>query len=131
MSRARMSSSVFSTRSGSWSRLAKGVAGLASGATFAGLAIAIAPPAQAATPDDESAALAGMLTSLSKTFLPDVATSTALSQQLPTIAITPAGSVDLKNGFKGLTAAGGPLADVNAQADLGALRGYIDGDKPD
>src|SRR5690349_15327958 len=87
---------------GSGRRLRRTVAGIASGATFVSLAVGIAPQAQAAGPDAATAAVNDLLTRLANDFLPDVASSTALSQQLPTLAVTPAESVDLRNAFKDL-----------------------------
>ena len=60
------------------------------------LGVAMAPSAQAATPDAATTAVATVFERLSTEFLPDVASSTALSRQLPTLAVTPAESVDLK-----------------------------------
>ncbi len=127
MSRALTSASSsgwFGGRSGRPVRRA--VASVAAGATFVGLAVAVAPPAQAAQ-DDETAAIVGLITRLSTDFLPDVASSTALSQQLPTLATTPAVSVGLKTAFSDLVAPGGRLDDLAAQPDLAALRTYIAG----
>src|SRR6476620_11256470 len=116
MTRARMSASsfFFGADGGPGSRLRKGVASVAAGATFVGLAVSLAPPAEAAQ-DDETAAISGLITRLSTDFLPDVASSTALSQQLPTLAVTPAESVGLKTAFSDLVASGGRLAAMGSQ----------------
>ena len=91
------------------------------------LGVAMAPSAQAATPDAATTAVATVFERLSTEFLPDVASSTALSRQLPTLAVTPAESVDLKTAFGAALATGGPLADVGSQNTLEELKDYIDG----
>ena len=59
----------------------------------------MAPPARAAAPDAATPAVTGLFTRLASDFLPQVASSTALAQQLPTLAVTPAESVKLKTAF--------------------------------
>ena len=92
----------------------------------AALALAAAPSAQAAAQDAPSAAVTGLFDRLATEFLPQVASSTALSRQLPTLAVTPAESVDLRTAFADLFKAGGPLEDAASQTDLGALADYVD-----
>src|SRR6478609_1995584 len=93
----------------------------------AALALAAAPSAQATAQDAPSAAVTGLFDRLATEFLPQVASSTALSRQLPTLAVTPAESVDLRTAFADLFKAGGPLEDAASQTDLGALADYVDG----
>ena len=59
-------------------------------------------------------------------FMPQVASSSALAQQLPTLALTPAGSVELKTAFSEALASGGQLGSAGDQATLSALSTYID-----
>ncbi len=102
------------------------VACTASLAMCAALALAAVPPAQAAAPDAATTAVTGLFGRLATEFLPQVASSTALSRQLPTLAVTPAESVDLKTAFADLFKTGGRLEDAASQTDLGALAGYVD-----
>ena len=91
----------------------------------AALALAAAPSAQAAAQDAPSAAVTGLFDRLATEFLPQVASSTALSRQLPTLAVTPAESVDLRTAFADLFKAGGPLEDAaspDRPRGLGRLR---------
>jgi Ca2+-binding RTX toxin-like protein len=96
-------------------------------AMFATLGVAAAGPAQAATPDAATAAVNALFTRLASDFLPQVASSTSLAQQLPTLAVTPAESVKLKTAFSEALAAGGQLANVGSQATLDDLKNYIAG----
>jgi Ca2+-binding RTX toxin-like protein len=91
----------------------------------AALAVVIAPPARASGPDDATAAVTGTFSRLATDFLPEVASSTALSQQLPTLAVTPAESVELKTAFSEALDTGGQLADAHNQATLDDLTTYI------
>ncbi len=93
----------------------------------AGLAVSSATPAVAAAPDDATLAVTDLLDNLATDFVPQIASSTALSDQLPTIAVTPAGSVGLRTAFSDLLAAGGRLENAATQATLGDLASYIDG----
>ena len=102
------------------------VACTASLAMCAALALAAVPPALAAAPDAATTAVTGLFGRLSTEFLPQVASSTALSRQLPTLAVTPAESVGLKTAFADLFAAGGRLEDAKNRTDLGDLAGYVD-----
>ena len=90
------------------------------------LGLAVATPAQAAGPDAATTEVATLFGRLSTDFLPDVASSTALTRQLPTLAVTPAGSVDLKTAFADLFAPGGSLADAADKSSLGSLADYVD-----
>ena len=63
-----------------------------------GVAVA-APAAQAAAPDAATTAVTDLFGRLASDFLPQVASSTALARQLPTLAVTPAESVGLKTAF--------------------------------
>ena len=87
---------------------------------FATLGMAAAPPAQAAAPDAATLAVTDLFTRLASDFLPQVASSTALAQQLPTLAVTPAESVSLKTAFSQALAPGGQLESVGDQATLAA-----------
>jgi Ca2+-binding RTX toxin-like protein len=89
--------------------------------------LAVASPAGATAPNPETVAVTGLLSRLSTDFLPKVATSTAVSQQLPTVAITPAESVGLKTAFSGLLGPGGLLEDLSAQTTLGDVASYVAG----
>ncbi|MCX6399964.1 MAG: hypothetical protein NTX33_08555 [Propionibacteriales bacterium] len=91
--------------------------------------VGVAPPARAAAvaPDDATAAVTGFFTRFATDFLPQLASSTSLSQQLPTLAVTPAESVKLKTAFSEALAPGGQLEDADSQATLAALKDYIDG----
>ena len=109
------------------SRRQSALASTASLAMFGTLALAGATPAQAAGPDAATTAVATLFARLSTDFLPDVASSTALSRQLPTLAVTPAESVGLKTAFSDLFEAGGALEDAKSRTDLGDLADYIDG----
>ncbi|MEO5651321.1 MAG: hypothetical protein ABIN79_03740, partial [Marmoricola sp.] len=85
-----------------------------------------ASPAQAAPGQDAaSAAVTKMFSRLASDFVPQVASSTSLAQQLPTVAVTPAGSVGLKTAFTQALGAGGPLANLGGQSTLSALKTYI------
>ena len=92
----------------------------------AGLTLVVTPPAQAAGPDAATTAVTKMLGRLATGFLPELASSTALAQQLPTLAVTPAGSVGLKTAFSDALATDGPLAGAGAQTTLAELSSYID-----
>ncbi|PKH40912.1 Ca2+-binding protein, RTX toxin-related [Nocardioides alpinus] len=92
-----------------------------------GLAVGAATPAQAAAPDAATTAVTGLFERLATDFLPQVASSTALAEQLPTLAVTPAGSVELKTAFAEALGSGGPLAEAGTQETLAALTSYIDG----
>lgn len=97
-------------------------------ALAAGLGVAVAPPGQAAAaPDAPTSAVADLFGRLSTDFLPGLASSTALSLQLPTVAVTPTESVELRSAFEDLLAPGGQLADAGTQATLQALTTYVDG----
>ena len=87
--------------------------------------LAVAPAARAATQDDATVAVSGLITRLATDFLPDVASATALSQQLPTLATTPAASVGLKTAFSDLVS--GPLSGMGSPEHLSDLASYIDG----
>lgn len=103
------------------------IASLVSGAVVATVGVALAPPARAAGQDDATAAVTGFFTRFAADFLPQVASSTSLSQQLPTLAITPAESVGLKTAFSQALQAGGQLENAGDQTTLTALTTYIDG----
>ncbi|TNM39689.1 calcium-binding protein [Nocardioides albidus] len=104
------------------------VAPILSLATVAALGLAVPPPAaRASAPDDTTAAITGLFDRLAAEFLPQVASSTALSQQLPTLAVTPAGSVGLATAFGDALAPGGQLADADTKTNLNELTSYIDG----
>lgn len=91
------------------------------------LGVAVAPPARAtAAPDAATAAVTGLLDRLATDFLPQLASSSSLSQQLPTLAVTPAGSVGLRTAFEDALAGGGQLADADTQPTLAALTTYVD-----
>ena len=92
---------------------------------FATLGVAAAPPTQATGPDAATAAVTGLFTRLASDFIPQVASSTALAQQLPTLAVTPAESVKLRTAFTQALAAGGQLENADSQATLEDLRSYI------
>lgn len=96
-------------------------------AVVATLGVAVTPPARAAGQDAATAAVTGFFTRLASDFLPQVASSTALATQLPTLAITPAESVRLKTAFSQALDAGGQLEDADSQTTLTALTTYIDG----
>lgn len=88
----------------------------------------VATPAVAAEPPDPaSVAVSGFLDRFATDVLPDVASGTALSRQLPTIAVTPAESVGLRTAFSDALATGGPLADLGEQATLDDIADYVDG----
>jgi Ca2+-binding RTX toxin-like protein len=91
------------------------------------ISVSIASPARASTPDAPTAAVLALFDRLATDFLPQVASSTSLSQQLPTLAVTPAGSVDLKAAFSDALAPGGQLADAGNQGTLDDLKSYIGG----
>ena len=95
------------------------------------LAGGVSTPAGAAGPDPATTAVSGLFTQLATSFVPQVASSTALAQQLPTLAITPAGSVGLKTAFGDVVASGGLLGDAGSRDSLAALASYIDGKKGD
>ncbi|MCW2607415.1 MAG: hypothetical protein JWO60_2108, partial [Frankiales bacterium] len=89
---------------------------------------AVAAPVQAATGQDAaSAAVTDLLTRLAKDVLPQTASGSAVSQQLPTVAVTSAESVGLKTAFAEALATGGPLADVGDKTTLSEMRSYLDG----
>jgi Ca2+-binding RTX toxin-like protein len=92
---------------------------------FAALGVATAPPARATGPDAATAAVTGLFGRLASDFLPQVASSTALAQQLPTLAVTPAESVELRTAFSDALGAGGQLADAGSQATLDDLKTYV------
>lgn len=96
-------------------------------AMAATLSVSVAAPARASTPDAATAAVTGLFDRLATDFLPQVASSTALSRQLPTLAVTPASSVDLKNAFAHALAPGGQLANAGTQGTLDDLKNYIAG----
>lgn len=96
-------------------------------AMAATLGVTVAPPAQAVAPDAATTAVTGFFDRLATDFLPQVASSTALSKQLPTLAVTPAESVGLKTAFSDALASGGQLADAGNQATLDDLTSYLDG----
>src|SRR3954453_16146138 len=91
------------------------------------LGFVMAPPATAATPDAATAAVTGLFTRLATDFLPQVASSTSLSQQLPTLSLAPAESVVLRTAFSDALGAGGQLSAAGSQATLGDLKNYING----
>ena len=93
----------------------------------AGFAVSAAPPAVAAGPDDATVAVTDLLDRLATDFVPQVASGTALAEQLPTLAVTPAGSVRLRTAFSDLVGSGGRLENAGAQETLSALASYIDG----
>ena len=95
-------------------------------AVIGALGLATAAPAQAAAQDAATAAVTGLFDRLSADFLPQLASSAALSRQLPTVAITPAESVGLKTAFAHALDAGGPLEGLADQATLGDLEDYVD-----
>jgi Ca2+-binding RTX toxin-like protein len=96
-------------------------------AMCAALALAAAPSAQAAAQDAPSAAVTGMFGRLATDFLPQVASSAAVSRQLPTVAVTPAESVGLRTAFADALGTGGPLENLADQATLTAMASYVDG----
>ena len=90
-------------------------------AVVGALGLAAAAPAQAAAQDAPSAAVTGLFDRLATDFLPQVASSAALSRQLPTVAVTPAESVGLKTAFADALGTGGPLEHLADQATLDDL----------
>ncbi|MBB6625724.1 hypothetical protein H5V45_00190 [Nocardioides sp. KIGAM211] len=100
-------------------------------AMLATLGLAQAPAAQAlpsaAAPDAASTAVASLFGRLATDFLPQVASGTALARQLPTLAVTPAESVDLRTAFSQALAPGGQLQDLGTQPTLAALTTYVAG----
>ncbi len=90
------------------------------------LGIAAAPSAQAAGPDAATTAVGALFTRLATDFLPQVASGTAVSRQLPTLAVTPAESVGLKTAFSSALGATGPLEDFGTQDTLADLKDYVD-----
>ena len=104
------------------------VASSVSLALCAGLALTAVPPAHAAGPqDDPTAAVTTLFDRLGREFIPQLASSAQLSRQLPTLAITPAESVELKTAFTSALDPGGPLDALADQATLTDLKNYIDG----
>lgn len=93
--------------------------------TLLGLGVVIAPPAAAAVGD--VAKVDTLFQRLATEFLPEVATSSALGQELPTIAASPASSVELADAFSDLLASGGRLDDFSTQTDLADLANYVAG----
>ncbi|MBO9522222.1 MAG: hypothetical protein J7518_11850 [Nocardioidaceae bacterium] len=96
-------------------------------AVAATLGVTFAPPAQAAPQDAATAAVTGLLDRLATDFLPQVASSSSLSQQLPTLAVTPAGSVGLKTAFSDALGSSGQLGAASSQATLDDLSSYLAG----
>jgi Ca2+-binding RTX toxin-like protein len=96
-----------------------------------GLGASTATPAVAATPDDATVAVTTLLDRLATGFVPQVASSTALAEQLPTLAVTPAGSVKLKSSFADLIGSGGLLENAENQETLADLATYIGGKSDD
>ena len=88
---------------------------------------AAAPAARAAGPDAATVAVASLFGRLATDFLPQMASSTALARQLPTLAVTPAESVDLRTAFSSVLGAGGTLSDFGTQDTLGDLEDYVAG----
>lgn len=93
----------------------------------ASLGVAVMPPAQAATPDAAATAVTTLFSRLSTDFLPQVASGAALSQQLPTLAVTPAESVGLRTAFSQALAVGGQLEALGDQATLAQVASYVAG----
>lgn len=102
------------------------LASTASLAMFGTLGLAVATPARAAGPDAPTTAVTALLGRLATEFIPQVASGTALSRQLPTLAVTPAESVELKTAFASALASGGALEDLGSQATLADLEDYVD-----
>ena len=96
-----------------------------------GLAVGTASPAGAAAPDEATTAVTDLFRDLATDFLPQVASSTALSEQLPTVAVTPATSVELSTAFGEVLGSSGALAAYGAQPTLAELADYIDGSSGD
>ena len=109
------------------SALKSAFASVVSLSVVVGLAVSTPSPAAAATPDDATKAVAALFKRLGTKFIPQVASSTALAEQLPTLAVTPAGSVGLKTGFDEAFASGGPLGDLSGATTIEELYEYIDG----
>ena len=108
------------------SRLKSALAASVSLAMFGTLGMAVAPSAQAAGPDADTTAVSALFTRFASDFLPQVASGTTLSRQLPTLAVTPAESVGLKDAFSSALGAGGVLADFGTQDTLGDLEDYVE-----
>ena len=102
-------------------------ASIASLSVVVGLAVSTTTPASAAAPDKATAAVTELLDLLGNDFVPQLASGTALSEQLPTVAVTPASSVELKSAFADVLGSSGALADVAAKPTLDELAAYIDG----
>lgn len=96
-------------------------------AVVGSLAVGAATPTQAAAPNAATAAVIDLFDRLANDFVPQVASSTSLAEQLPTLAITPAGSVELKTAFGEALGSGGPLADLSGASTIAELRTYING----
>ncbi|MCW2753904.1 MAG: hypothetical protein JWQ32_1315 [Marmoricola sp.] len=96
-------------------------------AVVATLGVTVAPAAQAAGPDAATTAVTSFFTRFADDFLPQVASSTALAKQLPTLAVTPAGSVQLKTAFSDALGASGQLGNAGNQSSLTDLAAYIAG----
>ncbi|GAB3658904.1 hypothetical protein GCM10027596_15790 [Nocardioides korecus] len=109
------------------SRLLSSLAASVSLTVLAALGVAIAPAADAAPQDAATASVTGFFDRFASEVLPQIASSTSLAQQLPTVAVTPAGSVGLRTAFSGALASGGQLGAARSQATLGDLVGYLDG----
>ena len=92
-----------------------------------GLAVSAATPAVAADPaDDATLAVTELFGRFADEFIPQVASSTALAEQLPTVAVTPAGSVQLKTAFSELLGSTGQLKAAGNEVTLSGLANYID-----
>ncbi|WP_165354482.1 calcium-binding protein [Nocardioides glacieisoli] len=101
-------------------------ASIVSLSVVAGLAVSTATPASAAAPNKATAAVTELLDLLGNDFVPQLASGTALAEQLPTVAVTPASSVELKSAFADVLSTGA-LADFAAKPTLDELAAYIDG----
>ncbi len=109
------------------SALKSAFASIVSLSVVTGLAVSAATPAVAADPpNDATVAVTDLFERFASEFIPQVASSTALAEQLPTVAVTPAGSVGLKTAFSDLFGSGGQLEGASSKATLAALATYID-----
>jgi Ca2+-binding RTX toxin-like protein len=90
--------------------------------------VAAATPARAVGGQDAATAgVVALFTRLATDVLPQTASGSAVSQQLPTVAVTAAESVGLKTAFKDALATGGQLDGVATQKTLSELDGYLEG----
>ena len=106
-------------------RVTAGIATAVAVAMLSTLGVAFAPAAQAA-PDAPTAAVDSFFRRLATDFLQQMASSSAVSQQFATLAITPAESVGLKTAFSEVLAIG-TLKDFGKQDSLAATATWVNG----